>query len=56
MEKRFMPVSQYIHAIRLPFEISVAPGVRVARLVYSCIVFGEGIATGANGIVPACIP
>ncbi|NPU83743.1 MAG: MBL fold metallo-hydrolase [Syntrophaceae bacterium] len=45
-----MQISQCIHAIRIPFEIVVAPGVRVARSVYSYLVFGDGIALVDSGV------
>jgi len=45
-----MQVSPHIHAVNIPFEIPVAPGVRVARSVSSYIVFGDGIALIDSGV------
>ncbi len=45
-----MQVSPYIHTVHIPFEVPVAPGVRVARSVSSCIVFGDGTALIDSGV------
>lgn len=45
-----MQVSPHIHAVNIPFEIPVAPGVRVVRSVSSYIVFGDGIALVDSGV------
>lgn len=48
-----MQVSPHIHALRIPFQIPVAPGVSLERFVYSYLIYGKEICLVDAGVAPA---
>lgn len=51
-----MKVSKHIHALRIPFQIPIAPGKLVDRDVYAFLVFGEEITLIDSGVSGAHLP
>lgn len=50
-----MQVTRHVHALKIPFQLPIAPGLMIDRFVYAYIIFGNGIYLidcGVNASVP----
>ncbi|MDH3329312.1 MAG: MBL fold metallo-hydrolase, partial [Desulfobulbaceae bacterium] len=45
-----MKITNHIHAIKMPFQIPVAPGKTIERFVYSYLVFGSTVCLIDSGV------
>lgn len=45
-----MQITEHIHAIKIPFEIPVAPGKMFERFVYAYLIFGTEICLIDSGV------
>jgi len=48
-----MQVSPHVHALRIPFQIPIAPGVSLERFVYAYLIYGKEICLIDTGVATA---
>jgi glyoxylase-like metal-dependent hydrolase (beta-lactamase superfamily II) len=45
-----MQITKHIHAIKIPFQIAIAPGIKVDRFVYMYLIYGKKIYLIDSGV------
>jgi hydroxyacylglutathione hydrolase len=48
-----MQVTKHIHALKIPFQLPIAPGMTIDRFVYAYLIYGREITLIDSGVAPA---